>query len=151
MKTLEEFLLHLSSLDVKLWADGEQLHCDAPTGVLTPVLHNELAARKTDILVRLQQGNGAPDSTLAPIQPTSRENGSPLSFGQQRLWFLDQLRPQNAAYNLPVALRLSGSLKVDVAQRAFAEVVRRHEMLRTSFVNREGGFCRNFHLRRFEV
>ena len=59
---------------------------------------------------------------------------APLSFSQQRLWFLDQLEPGNSAYNITVPLKLTGRLNVDVLRRSFAEVVRRHEILRTIFV-----------------
>src|SRR5690242_354832 len=59
---------------------------------------------------------------------------APLSFSQQRLWFLDQLEPGNSVYNITVPLKLTGRLRVDVLRRSFAEVVRRHEILRTIFV-----------------
>lgn len=57
----------------------------------------------------------------------------PLSFAQQRLWFLHQMEPTNAAYNMPLAFRLSGPLEVDALQWALDEIVRRHEILRTTF------------------
>jgi amino acid adenylation domain-containing protein/thioester reductase-like protein len=57
----------------------------------------------------------------------------PLSFAQERLWFLDQLTPGSPAYNMPYAIRLTGSLDVPAVERAFGAVVRRHETLRTSF------------------
>ena len=57
----------------------------------------------------------------------------PLSFAQQRLWFLHQMEPASAAYNMPLAFRLSGPLEVDLLQWSFDEIVRRHEILRTTF------------------
>src|SRR5215217_7834398 len=57
----------------------------------------------------------------------------PLSFAQQRLWFLHQLDPQSAAYNMPFALRLLGQLDVPALERTLNEIVRRHEVLRTTF------------------
>ncbi len=57
----------------------------------------------------------------------------PLSFAQERLWFVDQLEPGSAAYNLPGALWLRGALAAPVFAAAVAEVVRRHEALRTVF------------------
>ncbi|MFP2958110.1 condensation domain-containing protein [Myxococcus sp. 1LA] len=57
----------------------------------------------------------------------------PLSFAQQRLWFLDQLKPGDVSYNMPSALRLSGALDVDALRRAVTAMVERHESLRTSF------------------
>lgn len=58
---------------------------------------------------------------------------APLSFAQERLWFIDQLMPGSPAYNLPVALRLSGTLDAGALRRSFNEIVRRHETLRTGF------------------
>lgn len=57
----------------------------------------------------------------------------PLSFGEQRLWFLNQLEPGNSAYNVPEAMRLMGPLQVECLERAIGEIVRRHESLRTTF------------------
>ena len=57
----------------------------------------------------------------------------PLSFAQQRLWFLHQMDPSNAAYNMPLAFRLSGQLDVEALQWSLDEIVRRHEILRTTF------------------
>ncbi|MFL6253473.1 MAG: amino acid adenylation domain-containing protein, partial [Pyrinomonadaceae bacterium] len=75
---------------------------------------------------------------LAPIARASRAAGLPLSFAQQRLWFLDQLQPGSAAYNIPVAIRLEGALDHSALRRSLAEVVRRHETLRTIFDGAEG-------------
>src|SRR5262245_35832184 len=59
--------------------------------------------------------------------------GSPLSFSQQRLWFLQELEPANPAYNLMRAFHLRGALNVTALEQSFSEIVRRHEVLRTSF------------------
>jgi amino acid adenylation domain-containing protein len=62
----------------------------------------------------------------------------PLSFAQQRLWFLDQLEPDNPLYNVPTALRLSGKLNVELLRRSLDAIVARHEALRTTFVPLDG-------------
>src|SRR6185369_6836566 len=80
-----------------------------------------------------------PDGTLVPIppmvalQPAERESGVPLSWAQQRLWILDQLEMGSTAYNMPMAVRLSGDLDVRVLAASLGEIVRRHEALRTGF------------------
>jgi amino acid adenylation domain-containing protein len=66
---------------------------------------------------------------LAPI---------PLSFSQERLWFLDRLAPGGTAYNIPLALRIEGELAPERLAAALREIVRRHEALRTTFREREG-------------
>jgi len=70
-------------------------------------------------------------ATTLPRRP--RADCAPLSFAQQRLWFIDRLAPGNAAYNNPVAMRLRGPLDIDVLVAALTEIHRRHEILRTTF------------------
>src|SRR5678815_1353979 len=62
----------------------------------------------------------------------------PLSFAQQRLWFIDQLEPGNPVYNTPRGVRLRGTLEVAALERALTELVRRHEALRTTFGDLHG-------------
>src|SRR5947207_1080349 len=62
----------------------------------------------------------------------------PLSFAQQRLWFLEQWEPGSPFYNIPLALRLTGPLQLSVLEQSLNELLRRHEALRTSFALREG-------------
>ncbi|UFP93831.1 condensation domain-containing protein [Gloeobacter morelensis] len=68
----------------------------------------------------------------------SRPQTFPLSFAQQRLWFLDQIEPGSPAYNIPAAVRLSGPLDVAALQRSLDAIVRRHEALRTTFSTQDG-------------
>ncbi|HKH48028.1 MAG TPA: amino acid adenylation domain-containing protein, partial [Thermoanaerobaculia bacterium] len=87
----------------------------------------------------VEQARRAGRGALAPaIVPVPRTGAERLSFAQQRLWFLDRLEPDSPAYNIPVALRVEGRLRVDVLERALGEVVRRHEALRTSFGEVDG-------------
>ncbi|RKH42398.1 amino acid adenylation domain-containing protein, partial [Corallococcus llansteffanensis] len=74
------------------------------------------------------------ERTRAPVLTSvSRAAPLPLSFAQQRLWFIDQLEPGTALYNVPIAVRLEGDLDTAALERALREVVRRHEALRTTF------------------
>jgi hypothetical protein len=72
-----------------------------------------------------------------PIVPVTREGRLPLSFAQERLWFIDQLEPGGSMYNIPSALRVRGELRRELIESVLSEVVRRHEALRTRFAVRE--------------
>ncbi|MGB8690508.1 MAG: amino acid adenylation domain-containing protein [Microcoleus sp.] len=73
-----------------------------------------------------------------PLVPIPRSGDVPLSFAQQRLWFLDQLQPNSPFYNIPVALRLFGQLNIAALQNSINEIIQRHEALRTNFATVEG-------------
>jgi amino acid adenylation domain-containing protein len=77
--------------------------------------------------------------TAPPIVCVPREGDLPLSFAQQRLWFLHQLEPESVAYNIPSGVRLRGELSREGVCWSLHEMVRRHETLRTSFTVRDGG------------
>src|ERR687895_2342356 len=135
---LSEVLAELANLDVKLWADGEQLRIRASRGSLTPDLHNELVKNKAEILVLLHQSSMSTSVPSIPLVPIPRNGHLSLSFAQERLWFLDQLEGPSATYNVPAGLKLSGPLDVRALEQSLGEVVRRHEVLRTTFPTVEG-------------
>ncbi|BAZ11501.1 amino acid adenylation domain protein [Calothrix sp. NIES-4071] len=76
----------------------------------------------------------------APIQPIARleKTEFPLSFAQQRLWFLQQLHPENSSYNIFNALHMKGSLNIAALETSLNEIIKRHEALRTSFIAIDG-------------
>jgi amino acid adenylation domain-containing protein len=93
-----------------------------------------------ELAVRIAQTKSAivgPDefSSIEKHGIRRRETNGPcqLSFAQERLWFLDQLEPDSSAYNVPLALRLSGHLNLAALERSMGEMLRRHEVLRTTF------------------
>ncbi|HKQ08246.1 MAG TPA: condensation domain-containing protein [Blastocatellia bacterium] len=73
-----------------------------------------------------------------PLVPAGGDGPAPLSYAQQRLWFMDQLKPGNSAYNLENPVRLSGRLSTAGLEQTLAEIERRHDILRTSFAMRDG-------------
>ncbi|MGV2831540.1 amino acid adenylation domain-containing protein [Myxosarcina sp. GI1(2024)] len=75
---------------------------------------------------------------VTKIEPISRTEKLPLSFAQQRLWFLAQLEPDSPFYNRPAAVRLQGQLNLNALEQSFNRIVARHETLRTSFQTTEG-------------
>ena len=81
---------------------------------------------------------GSAAGSQPTLSPAARPNLVPLSFGQQRMWFLNQLDVTSAAYNIPLALRLTGDLDVAALEAALGDVARRHESLRTVFPEADG-------------
>jgi amino acid adenylation domain-containing protein len=87
-------------------------------------------------VVTAMQGQGGLQAQ--PLERLARTGPQPLSFAQQRLWLTEQLEPGNAAYHIPALLRLSGPLDRGALERALAEIIRRHETLRTVFLTVDG-------------
>ncbi|MBW4454435.1 MAG: amino acid adenylation domain-containing protein [Nostoc indistinguendum CM1-VF10] len=75
---------------------------------------------------------------IKTITPVSRDKNLPLSFAQQRLWFFDQFEPGSSSYNLPRTIRLQGKLNIDALSASLNEIIKRHEILRTSFAISDG-------------
>ena len=82
----------------------------------------------------------AQDTPIAPaIEVVDSADAKPLSFSQQRLWVLDQLEPNLAAYHIPAVVRLKGTLQTDTLQAAFNQLLARHDALRTTFAVNSAG------------
>ncbi|MCA9886230.1 MAG: hypothetical protein KC708_24830, partial [Anaerolineae bacterium] len=94
----------------------------------------QLSEAQRALLKKRLQGRNATAAASKPIITKLEGSGpAPASFGQQRLWFLHQLNPQSAAYNMVNAVRIQGELNSDLVKRSLQVVVARHEALRTTF------------------
>jgi len=95
------------------------------------------AAKKLLLEQRLHSARHQPARAPGIPRRAERER-APLSFAQQRLWFLDQWEPESPMYNMPIAIRIRGALNVQALELAFRGVIERHEVLRTRFISIEG-------------
>ena len=94
----------------------------------------------TALADRIEQiWRGGASAAGPAMQPVDRGSDLPLSFAQQRLWFLDQLEPGSPLYNIPETVQLSGPLDTHALEQAINEMIHRHEGLRTCFVAEAGG------------
>ena len=93
----------------------------------------QIAERKAEILALLRRQSSTNRIAVPPIRPRAGGEPAPLSFAQERLWFLEQLEPESTAYNICRASRLSGNLTSPALEASLNEIVSRHETLRTSF------------------
>ncbi|HWG89524.1 MAG TPA: condensation domain-containing protein, partial [Candidatus Thermoplasmatota archaeon] len=100
----------------------------------------DLSSAKAKLLAKWLSAKpgAAPETRTATIPRHAGPEPAPLSFSQERLWFLHQLDPASPAYNMIVAHRLEGALDVPVLEKALNEVLRRQEALRTTFSEASG-------------
>ncbi|MEU9884958.1 amino acid adenylation domain-containing protein [Sphaerisporangium sp. NPDC051011] len=109
-------------------------------------LHDDFARQpgdhRTELLNRLKSEK---QRSAAVMQPRQSGDTAPLSFSQESLWFLDQFAPGQSTYNVPGAFRIGGDLDVEAFRAAFADVVGRHESMRTSLHDRDGEGLQRIH------
>jgi amino acid adenylation domain-containing protein len=105
----------------------------------TSPLPSNIADARRSLLEKYLRGE-VKRQLASPRRISPRDPGaeSKLSFAQERLWFLDQLNPHSAVYNVPLAIRLSGHIEAETLERSVNEIVRRHEVLRTTFATVDG-------------
>lgn len=132
---LTELLSELKRKNIHLYLDNGGLRGKFPPNTNTLELKTALQNHKVEIIEYLRQTQSDESDALIPA---NRENGLPLSYSQERLWFLDQFEAGSASYNLPGAVRLTGELDRSVLRQSLNEIIRRHEVLRTTFAMEEG-------------
>lgn len=133
MKTVVELISELRRQDVKLWLDGDRLRYRAEKDSLNPELLAQLKVQKVEIINFLRSIKVQSNELIPPLIPADRDRHLPLSFGQQRLWFIHQFEPNSSANNVPVTVRLTGNLNIPALEESLHEIAMRHEVLRTSF------------------
>lgn len=133
MKTSNELLSELRKRGARLWVEDDRLRYRAPEGAMTPELLKQLRTHKAEILAFLQTTGAATTIQRPPLLPVDRTGGLLPSFAQQRLWLLQQFEPDTPANNMPVVVRFTGKLDIPALERSLTEIIRRHEILRTTF------------------
>lgn len=136
---LEALLAELKKRRIKIWAENGKLRYEAPKGAVDKELLGNMSQRKAELLTSIHQAQSA-RSRDDVIPKTDRSPGSvlPLSFAQERLWFLNQLEPDNPFYNVPSVLRLRGPLREELVTETLNAIVARHECLRTRYESEDG-------------
>jgi amino acid adenylation domain-containing protein len=140
-----------ADLAVEVWPDGEGYRCDFEynTDILDEATIREIQSDYLDFLrhalvdpllpIReVPLSNEVQQQILAEKKEALPANGHPLSRSQRRLWFLNQLDPENAVYNIAIALIIDGPLRRNVLERSLKALVERHESLRTRFPQEAG-------------
>ncbi len=132
MNTLE-FLTSLRKSGITITLNDDRLEINAPSGEVTESLKNELKLRKKEIVNFLRETNKPREIKDEPITPIARDQDLFLSPSQERVWSLTQLMPQNPFFNMYNAFTIEGPLDALVLENSLQEIIRRHEILRTTF------------------
>lgn len=139
LRPFEQFLESLAPVQPRLGsANGGRAPSFGAEASARPVRAATLTGPRRALLalrVARERKAGAP---AAPIPRVARDRPLPLSFAQERLWFLHQLDGSGSAYNLPLVLRLCGRLHADALEQSLNEIIDRHEVLRTTFEALDG-------------
>ena len=125
----KNLLNQLKQAGVELRIEDGKLRYNAPKGVMNDDVLQELKTRKAEIIEQLSAA--AEEPALRKLPRTNTPGELPLSYAQQRIWFLDELEPENPFYNVTLAKRVRGEINTEVLQQSLLNVVNRHEVLRS--------------------
>ena len=131
--TTDELLNQLRALNARVRVEGDELRVSAPKGAVSAALLAEVSSRKGEIIGRM-----VALAALPPLERAVHGDDAALSFGQLRLWFLEQLQPGMSAYNVSGAVRLRGPLRLASLGEALSALIARHASLRTTVAVRDG-------------
>ena len=129
-------LQELKGKDIRLQLDGGKLRLNAPKGAVNDQLKKMIASNREFLIARLQSDvkvNGPGFLSRVP-----RAGRLPVTFAQQRLWFLDQVDPGRSHYNIFFAFEIKGWLDIAALERGLVTLSRRHETLRTRIGEQDG-------------
>ncbi|MFU2510245.1 amino acid adenylation domain-containing protein [Pseudoalteromonas sp. ASV78] len=122
--SLLSFLVETINLDIQLFLQDGKLKVDAAKGALTEEIKLKLQESKSDIITLFEK-----------LNIFSNKDISLPSFAQQRLWVIDQMVGESLQYHIPMTMAFNGGLNIAALEHAFNQIVKRHESLRTVFVN----------------
>jgi amino acid adenylation domain-containing protein len=127
-----DLINRLRTQGIGLSLQNGKLRLKAEKGALTDDLKNEIISKRSEIIALLGSAANSDDEHVS-IPKADRTENLPLSFAQQRLWFLDALEPGTPLYNMPFASRIKGTPDTDLLELALQQMLARHESLRTKF------------------
>lgn len=127
--SISQLVASATSSGVYLYTEGGQLKYKLSVASFPENLKQEILANKQEIIHFLTKNEINPKSTISAL--ASHDGHFPLSFAQQRLWFIDRFEGQSAQYNIPKVIKVAGDFSVDIAERAIKKLIWRHKVLRT--------------------
>ena len=136
LESTEELLADLYRRGIRIREKDGKLVMTGPEEIVSAV-REMVAERKAEILAFLtERGEALQPELIAAVSP--RPDVLPLSFAQQRLWFLQEMQPDTGAYNIPFAVEITGLLDLEAFRASLNAIVERHEVFRTNFIFQNG-------------
>lgn len=135
---MEELLARIRNKGISMWLEGDRIQYQAPKGVMTKELLNEIGQKKQAIIDFLKQAEYLKNADDEMEKLTEYPSHQPVSYTQQSLWFFDRMNKGNALYNISNAFLVRGKLDEGCFAKAINMVAKRQESLRTIFAEEEG-------------
>ncbi|MBF4487702.1 condensation domain-containing protein, partial [Flavobacterium sp. CSZ] len=138
---MQALLKKLNKINVKIDLVDEKLNIQAPKGVVTEDLLNEIKLHKSELIRFIALYKNENDTTSV-IPKAPKQSSYELSSSQKRMWLLNQFEKESIIYNMPGVFELKGFLSINFLEKAFLALIERHESLRTSFEENDLGEIR---------
>lgn len=140
MFTLVDLLAQLKARNIKIWQDNGDLCLDLNGGDLPEALKEQILSKKPVLLEYLQSLNEEKDAAITRIANDNDIDIFPLSYGQERLWFLNEYESESnrQAYNEPIVIRVRGDLNIPRLKEAIHKMIVKHKSFQTVFFNDNG-------------
>jgi len=125
----------------RIYLEDGKLKLDAPKGGVPSELMADLKLHKEAIISYLNvidSDSQNAEVDVIPIFSEKEKSYAPVSFSQQRLWLINQLEPEGYEYNIPLSIVLKGDLSIEAFEWSIEKVVQRHEVLRSSYLEKDG-------------
>ena len=143
MQDINKIINTLADAGIHAYLENGKLKTKSLKGALTPELINLIKNNKDQIIKKINTDSLTDEVEIiehTPIIAIAREDHqAKTSYAQQRLWFIDKMDGGSAHYNMPFVLDVQGDFRVESAQKAFKQIIKRHEPLRTVFINTDKG------------
>ena len=129
-RSLDAFVDDLREAGIRVWLDAGELRFHANDAAVAPTLLAELTERKAALTEFLRRANEAARTSAPLTRRRGTREFAPLSFAQERMWFLQRLAPDSAAYNMPIVIRIDRAPNLSTLEQSIAGVAQRHDVLR---------------------
>jgi len=133
MEDAQKLLVFLKSKGIDVFLENEKLKTRSAPGAITAEFAQRIKQNKDELIALLKQEQSISREVVRNIARVESDQDATLSFGQNRIWFVEQLNRNSSEFNIPLFLDVTGAFQPDIAQQAISRIIERHEILRTVY------------------